>query len=89
MALDFVMMAVRNEYDVGILMSNDTDLRPALEEVINLGSQTVEVATWEPREGRPRQHLRLSRSIVPYQPYCHWLGLEAYNSISDDTDYAR
>ena len=48
LALDFAMMAVRDEYDVGILMSNDTDLRPALEEVMNLGSQTVEVAAWEP-----------------------------------------
>ena len=30
LALDFAMMAVRGEYDVGVLMSNDTDLRPAL-----------------------------------------------------------
>lgn len=29
------MMAVRDEYGVGILMSNDTDLRPALEEMMN------------------------------------------------------
>ena len=45
LALDFVMMAVRDEYDVGVLMSNDTDLRPALEEVIRLERQVVEVAT--------------------------------------------
>ena len=87
-ALDFVMMAVRDEYDIGILMSNDTDLRPALEAVINLGSQTVEVATWEPREGRPRQRLRLQGTTAVAQPYCHWIGLEGYNSVSDHTDYA-
>ena len=87
-ALDFVMMAVRGEYDVGVLMSNDTDLRPALEEVIELDTAVVEVATWQPREGRPRQHLRLSPNRVASQPYCHWIGLDAYSSISDNTDYA-
>ena len=53
LALDFAMMAVRGEYDVGVLMSNDTDLRPALEEVMNLGAQTVEVAAWDPPAGTP------------------------------------
>ena len=85
-ALDFVMMAVRGEYDVGVLMSNDTDLRPALEEAIKLGSCKVEVATWQPREGRPRQHLRLPG--IDVQPYCHWIDLEGYSRVSDDTDYA-
>jgi uncharacterized LabA/DUF88 family protein len=33
LALDFVTMAARGDYDVGILMSTDTDLKPALEEV--------------------------------------------------------
>lgn len=40
-ALDFAMMAVRGEYDVGVLMSGDTDLLPALEEVIRLNSQPL------------------------------------------------
>ena len=87
-ALDFVMMAVRDEYDVGVLMSNDTDLRPALEEAISLDAVVVEVATWQPREGRPRQHLRLPQRRTAIQPYCHWIGLDAYTRISDDTDYA-
>ena len=86
-ALDFVMMAVRGEYDVGVLMSNDTDLRPAIEEVIKLGSGSVEVAAWQPRAGRPRQHLRLSGSHR--QPYCHWIDLNGYSSVADTTDYAR
>ena len=89
LALDFAMMAVRNEYDVGILMSNDTDLLPALEEVIKLESQTVEVATWEPREGRPKYHLRLPGRARTEQLYCHWIGLDGYNEVRDDTDYAR
>ena len=35
-AVDLVMMAVAKEYDVGILMSTDTDLKPALEAVASL-----------------------------------------------------
>ena len=31
LAIDFVVMAVRKELDVGILMSTDTDMKPALE----------------------------------------------------------
>ena len=83
------MMAVRDEYDVGVLMSNDTDLRPALEEVINLGIHTVEVAAWEPLTGRPRHRLRLSGLAPERQPYCHWINHTNYRSILDNTDYAR
>lgn len=34
LAVDFVAMAVRGEYDIGIIVSTDTDLIPALEAVI-------------------------------------------------------
>jgi len=33
LAIDYVMLAVTGEYDVGIMFSNDTDLKPALEAV--------------------------------------------------------
>src|SRR6266571_444128 len=36
LAIDFVVMAVRKELDVGILMSTDTDMKPALEAVARL-----------------------------------------------------
>ena len=36
LALDFVAMAMRGEYEVGILMSTDTDLKPALELVAQM-----------------------------------------------------
>lgn len=86
-ALDFAMMAVRNEYDVGILMSGDTDLHPALEEVMGLGEKTVEVATWNPLPGRRRFHIRLAGLTANMQPYCHWIDHAAYLSIQDETDY--
>ena len=89
LALDFAMMVVRGEYDVGVLMSNDTDLCPALEAVINLGFQTVEVASWEPLPGRQRYRLRLTGLAPQRQPQCHWIGYSDYQSIQDVTDYAR
>jgi hypothetical protein len=49
LALDFAVMAVRRQYDVGILMSTDTDLKPALEFVAGLtgsGGPRAEVAAW-------------------------------------------
>src|SRR5438477_471755 len=33
LAIDFVMTAVRGDYDVGVVVSTDTDLKPALEAV--------------------------------------------------------
>ena len=87
-ALDFAMMAVHNEYDVGILMSGDTDLHPALEEVIRLGSKTVEVATWEPLPNRRRFRIRIAGFSAHIQPYCHWIDHTDYQAIQDNTDYA-
>ena len=88
LALDFAMMAVRGEYDIGILMSGDTDLHPALEEVMPLGGKTVEVATWEPLPGRRRFRVRLAGLSANLQPYCHWIGHSDYQTIQDSTNYA-
>ena len=89
LALDFVMMAVRNEYDIGVLVSNDTDLRPALEEVIRLDNQSVEVVAWEPLAGRRRYRVRLSGQFANNQPYCHWIDQAAYAAMQDTTDYTQ
>ncbi|MYC85244.1 MAG: NYN domain-containing protein [Acidimicrobiia bacterium] len=54
-AVDFVLMAARGDYDVGILMSADTDLKPALEAVVSLGAARVEVAAWSSQYGHSRR----------------------------------
>jgi hypothetical protein len=85
LAVDFVMMALRKEYDVGILMSTDTDLKPALEAVVDLAgnrSPRCEVAAWEPPHGHARR-LSISRQNL----WCHWLGASAFNDVADRTDY--
>lgn len=88
-AVDFVVMAVRGEYDVGILFSCDTDLLPALEAVATLDPEMrpqIEVASWSngnPQDARP---LRLSPEFGGGPP-AHLLRATDYDSVHDPTDY--
>jgi uncharacterized LabA/DUF88 family protein len=87
LALDFALIGVRNEYDVGILMSGDTDLKPALEIVADLTSKQgtrAEVAAWS-APSRLRRRLAIkSRNL-----YCHWVGEETYRQVADTVNYAN
>jgi uncharacterized LabA/DUF88 family protein len=84
LAVDFVTMALRNEYDVGVLMSHDTDLLPALEAVVELAPTTcVEVAAWAPTTGRVNR-LRIARR----QLWCHYLSAIDYAAVADGRSYA-
>jgi hypothetical protein len=84
---DFAVMAARGEYDVGILMSTDTDLRPALEYVFDQGrawgKPRAEVAAWS----APGQRRRLS--ITNGSLYCHWMEKNVYEQVADGTDYSK
>ena len=87
LAVDFVLMCVRREYDVGILFSGDTDLVPALRAVVALRPgepPACEVAAWAPPTGRPRalavRRLRLKR---------HLLDETDFRAVADPTDYTR
>jgi NYN domain len=86
LAIDFVSMAVAGEFEVGVLMSTDTDLKPALETVARLTptqSIRAEVAAWSSPVGYSRRLSISSRSL-----YCHWLGKDAYDQIIDATSYS-
>jgi len=87
LAVDFVQLAMARQYDVGVVMSTDTDLRPALETVLGLrseGGPACEVAAW----ARPGCHSpRLS--IPGAKIWCHWLDEADYLSVADPTDYSR
>jgi hypothetical protein len=55
LAIDVVIGAVKREYDVAIVFSNDTDLHPAIEAVGEiLGPASAELATWRNPDRRPR-----------------------------------
>lgn len=85
LAIDFVTMAVRGEYQVGILMSTDTDMKPALEAVADLTSTEAvraEVAAWS-ADGRHNRRLAISSRRL----YCHWVGKDVYDGVADQTDY--
>lgn len=81
-------MAVRGEYDVGVLFSTDTDLKPALEFVADLtsknGAPRGEVAAWS-AQGQHNRRLSISARNL----YCHWIGETTYQAVADPTDYTK
>ena len=82
-AVDFVTMAFREQFDVGVLFSADTDLRPALEYVAhNHPEIAVEVASW--RSGPRARRLNFD---APYSVWCHYFDSDDYASLRDLTDY--
>lgn len=83
LALHMVMGAMRDEYDVAVLVSGDTDLVPALEMVCTLGKR-CEVAAWQPDLGYRSRLSTPARSL-----WCHWLNEKAYMLVEDNTDYTR
>jgi uncharacterized LabA/DUF88 family protein len=87
LAVDFISMAINQMYDVGIIMSEDTDLVPALEAVFNLKQATgvhCEVATWQPLSG-PRRGLKLSATKL----WCHYLDVNEYRHVADSARYVE
>ena len=87
LAVDFVTMAVMKQFDVGVLMSTDTDLIPALEAVIALDGNPhpcCEVAAWSTPD-RHNRRLHVKGSSV----YCHYIGPGEFDLVADTTDYTR
>ena len=85
LAIDFVTMAVDGAYDLGVIMSTDTDLLPALEFVRTRfpGQRHVAVAAWR------SPHSRRRLSIPGANVWCHWLSRDDYNAVADPTSYNR
>lgn len=77
-AIDMVRMALKQEYEVGILFSRDTDLLPAVELVYDLPDVHTEVATWE---GSSRLRLK-------FRPlFCHQLAEIDFIEVRDKRLY--
>jgi uncharacterized LabA/DUF88 family protein len=86
LSVDFVVMAVRGEFEVGILMSTDTDMKPALEAVAQLTASQgtrAEVAAWSVPGRHDRRLAIRARNL-----YCHWVGKDVYDQIADPADYS-
>ena len=85
LAIDFVTLAVDATYDIGVIMSTDTDMKPALEFVRTryAGIRHVAVAAWHGPGGSSRL------SIEGLRTWCHWLSDADYRAVADLTNYAR
>ncbi len=81
-ALDFLTMAQKGEYEIGVLFSHDTDLVPALEQAADLGTAELAVCAWEP-DDEYGHRLRLKGQ----QLRCHWIPRVDYVSVRDGRDY--
>lgn len=82
LALDFVMMAVHDEYDIGVLFSHDTDLVPALDHVLKIDDVEPFVAAWQPGTGYGHR-LRTKGDMVR----CLWFPKHDYTAVRDGRDY--
>ena len=84
-AVDFVAGAIEGRYDIGIMFSADTDLRPPLEYVFDKFAETprAEVAAWRTPTHSQRLSLR-GRNV-----WCHYLDETDYQRVRDATNYAR
>jgi hypothetical protein len=83
LAIDFVAHAVDGLFDVGVIVSKDTDLRPALEYVVKKCSSSciAEVASWHSEYSKGR--LSISTGNI----WCHFLDFNDYVAVHDPTDY--
>ncbi|MYB40802.1 MAG: NYN domain-containing protein [Chloroflexi bacterium] len=85
LAIDFVAGAIDDRYDVGVMFSTDTDLRPALEFVTDRFERypRAEVAAW--RGSGANRSLRVRGG--QRSTWVHFLDWDDYLAIRDRTDY--
>ncbi|MGH8776285.1 MAG: hypothetical protein ACRDWI_14360 [Jiangellaceae bacterium] len=85
LAIGFAVLAVTRQCDVGVLMSTDTDPKPALEAIpVLVGGRAfprAEVAAWSDEGQQPRI------SLGGNKPYSHWLDKTTHAVVCDHTDY--
>ncbi len=83
LAAHYISDVERHACDVAILMSTDTDLKPALESAVEIGGVRIEVAAWTNKHRRGRR-----LSIGTRRLWCHWLDEDAYRAVHDPRDYS-
>jgi hypothetical protein len=84
-ALALIREARRPETDVVVLAAQDTDLIPAIDEAIQLGSAKIETFSWyEPSRAQGRQQLRPSSGKSIWNTR---LGGKEFTNCKDTNDY--
>ena len=86
LSIDVVAGAIDHAYDIGIVFSTDTDLRPAIELVANrfVGIPRIELAAWSSATSARRIPVSAKRAV-----WCHFLDHLDYEAVADATDYTR
>jgi len=84
LCVDFVAGAIEDAYDVGIICSTDTDLRPAVEYVVHKYANypRAEVMAWKSPTANRSIATHASRGI-----WCHYLDFTDYQMVEDAHDY--
>jgi uncharacterized LabA/DUF88 family protein len=88
LAVDLITMARDNLFDLGIVMSADYDLVPAIQHVYSRrktrgDGPRVEVAAWKSDQGDKPLRIQLPHDKV----WCTWLDRSDYWGVVDETDY--
>lgn len=85
-SIDIVAGAIDSDYDIAVLFSTDTDLRPAVELVANRfsGLPRIELAAWSSPTSTRRIPVTAERTV-----WCHFLDQFDYQELADATDYTR
>ncbi|HTU36624.1 MAG TPA: NYN domain-containing protein [Acidimicrobiales bacterium] len=84
MAVDLLVLAVQDRFDVAVLCSSDPDLEPALNAVLDHTWKSVEVAAWRVELG-PSARLHVSGEKIN----CHWLDRPTYENATVSTAAAK
>jgi len=81
LAVDFVALAIDKEYEIGVIASTDTDLKPALEYIKKKCKNQcqAEVLAWKSAKAKSRLYV--------FGVWCHWLDNNDYNVVCDLVDY--
>ena len=84
LAIDFVSFAVDCLHDVGVLVSFDTDLIPAMEFVLKRDTINCHVEVVGLNSSKtPSRRLR----VPGHNLYCYWINASVYSAIADTIDY--
>lgn len=78
-------MGLKDEYDIAIIASTDTDLRPAIEGCHELGiinGREIEVAAWK------SERFVKKITVRDTHVWCHFLDKEDYDACHDFKSYS-
>jgi uncharacterized LabA/DUF88 family protein len=83
---DLVQLYLRQAYDIGVVATTDTDLRPAVEAVMEIaGTERAYPALFTCAWNSPRLNKRLW--LIGRPLYCFFLRMADYDAVCDSTRY--